>query len=106
MTKKKENPLVKRLCMSGIHKDTDIVLKSIPNPFGSFEKATYVIFRYKSKSQILYSFTTTCRNTEDCIEVMKDKFKSINGYTLNPAMYCTIYKVQYGVMKLIFRDIL
>lgn len=85
-----------------LHPDTDKVLKSLSNPFGSFEKAKYTC-RIKSKK---LSFTTTCRNTEDCIEIMKEKFKAINDYALRPAMYCSIYKIQHGIRKLIFREII
>jgi hypothetical protein len=83
------------------------VLKSIPNPFGSFEKAKYVIYRDKSANIPLYSFVTTCRNTEDCIEIMKEKFKHLTyNHSGWDAKYCRIYKIQDGIKKLIFRDIL
>ena len=83
-----------------LHPDTDKVLKSLPNPFGSFEKAKYTC-RIKAKR---LSFTTTCRNTEDCVEIMKEKFKAINDYALRSATYCSIYKIQHGIRKLIFRE--
>lgn len=57
-----------------IHRNTDMVLKNIPNPFGSFEKASYVLFRDRSAVIVLYSFTTTCHNTEECVEIMKNKY--------------------------------
>jgi hypothetical protein len=81
-----------------IHHDTEMVLKSIPNPFGSFEKAKYIIYKDYSASERLYSFVTTCRNTEDCIELMKQKFKE-----LSTSRYCYIYKIQNGIKKLIFK---
>lgn len=82
---------------------TDSVLKSIPNPFGTFEKAKYVIFRDKSAVIPLYSFVTTCHNTEECVEIMKQKFLDFYNYSpLNPK-YCSIYKIQNGIKKLIFR---
>lgn len=83
-----------------LHPDTDKVLKSLPNPFGSFEKAKYTC-RIKSKK---LSFITTCRNTEDCIEIMKEKFKSINDYATIKTVYCSIYKIQHRIRKLIFRE--
>lgn len=85
-----------------LHPDTDKVLKSLPNPFGSFEKAKYVCRIRGTK----ISFITTCRNTEDCIEIMKEKFKAINDYAVNKTSYCAIYKVQHGIRKLIFREII
>lgn len=83
-----------------LHPDTDKVLKSLPNPFGSFEKAKYTC-RIKAKK---LSFTTTCRNTEDCVEIMKEKFKAINDYALRPVTYCIIYKIQNGIRKMIFNE--
>lgn len=85
-----------------LHPDTDKVLKSLPNPFGSFEKAKYVIYRYRSRIIPLYFLTTTCRNTEDCIEIMKHKFKEKDHRN----KYCSIYKIQHGIRKLIFREII
>lgn len=83
------------------------VLKSIPNPFGSFEKAKYVIYKDKSADIPLYSFITTCRNTEDCIEIMKEKFKYLTYHrNVWDAKYCRIYKIQNGIKQLIFREIL
>jgi predicted PolB exonuclease-like 3'-5' exonuclease len=81
----------------------DSVLKSIPNPFGSFEKAQYVI--YKPDNTVLYSFVTTCRNTEDCIEIMKEKYLCLFSNRREFQKYCSIYKIQKGIKKLIFRDV-
>lgn len=78
------------------------VLKSIPNPFGTFEKAEYVIFVNKNANIPLYRFITTCRCTEDCIEIMKDKFRAAP----NTGKYCSIYRIQNGVRKLIFKKII
>lgn len=77
------------------------VLKSLPAPFGSFEKATYMIHKYES-CQPFYQFVTTCHNTEECIEIMKEKYLQ---YSCRPK-YCSIYKIQDGVKRLIFRDII
>lgn len=88
-----------------IHRDTDLVLKSIPHPFGSFEKASYVLFRDRSAVIVLYSFTTTCHNTEECVEIMKNKYLEIYGYKPVHPKYCSIYKVQNGIKKLIFKKI-
>lgn len=83
-----------------LHPDTDKVLNSLPNPFGSFEKAKYVVYRYKSASIPLLFFTTTCHNTEDCIEIMKEKIKQVQ----TRSKYLSIYKIQKGIRKLIFRE--
>jgi hypothetical protein len=52
------------------------VIATLPNPFGSFEKATYSLFCYRQNGSRLpvYSFITTCHNTEDCMEILKKKF--------------------------------
>ena len=61
------------------HMDYDLskyekeVLSSIPNPFGSFEKAKYEMVACNHQRQLKWSFVTTCRNTEDCIEIIKSK---------------------------------
>jgi hypothetical protein len=90
-----------------LHPDTEKVLESLPNPFGSFEKAKYIIYRDLAASVYLYSFVTTCRNTEDCIELMKAKFVSIHKFKKRTKpKYCSIYKIQNGIKKLIFRDII
>lgn len=84
-----------------LHPDTKKVLRSLPNPFGTFEKAKYTC-RIKHKKLF---FTTTCRNTEDCVEIMKLKFIEVNDYAKEQAAYCSIYKIQHGIRKLIFREI-
>ena len=89
-----------------LHYDTEKVLKSIPNPFGSFEKAKYVIYKDKNESVPLYSFVSTCRNTEDCIEIMKEVFISLHDFKEGRTpKCCCIYKIQNGIKQLIFRDI-
>jgi hypothetical protein len=76
------------------HPDTDVVLKSIPNPFGTFEKAKYILCKGETP---IYFFTTTCRNMEDCIELMQQKFNIL--YSSNN---CYIYKLKNGIKDLIF----
>lgn len=73
------------------------VIIQTPSPFGSFEKAKYVILKH---GEPVYWFTTTCRNTEDCIEIMKAKFKA--GIT--QTRYCNIYKEQNGIREKIYTD--
>lgn len=89
-----------------LHPDTDKVLQSIPNPFGSFKKAKYIIYKDMASTVHLYSFVTTCRNTEDCINIMKDKFKLFNEYRKAKPKFCSIYKIQDGIKELIFREII
>lgn len=88
-----------------LHNCTDFVLGGIPNPFGAFEKAKYVIFREKSAVTPLYFFVTTCHNTEECVEILKSKFADIYGRRKETPKYCSIYKIQGGVKSLIFRKI-
>lgn len=87
-----------------LHADTHAVLKSIPNPFGSFEKATYVLYRGKSQRIVSYSFTTTCRNTEDCVEIMKAEFGRRGDEYGHRTNLCNIYKIQNRKKTLIFTD--
>ena len=89
-----------------LHPDTEKVLQSIPHPFGSFERAEYVTYRAGTQSIVLYSFITSCRNTEDCIEIMKNKFNELNGYKNVRGRWCSIYKIQNGIKKLIFREMI
>ena len=81
------------------------VLSSIPNPFGSFEKAKYEMVACNHQRQLKWSFVTTCRNTEDCIEIIKARFREI--YSFEISVYpriCTIRKVQNGIRETIFNE--
>lgn len=78
---------------------TESIVSKPELPFGSFEKAKYILFRYGT-NEPYYWFTTTCRNTEECIEIMRKKFIS---YKLQ-AKYCQVFKVQKGITELIFSD--
>lgn len=77
----------------------DEVLKSIPNPFGSFEKATYAI--YNNQHGLIYSFTTTCRNAEDSINLMIERYKEM-------FFHCKSFKVwqiQGGIKKIVYQEV-
>lgn len=90
-----------QLCKSLIpkkHRDTDAVIKSLPMPFGSLKKAKYLLCR-KYKINPIYFFTTTCRNTEDCVESMKQK-----AIELNVQSYFFVYKIQDGEKYLIYKE--
>lgn len=78
------------------------VMAVIPNPFDSFEKAKYELFLYRSNrsSRLVYYFTTTVRNTEDCIQIMKDIFTT----RLRSEKYFTIYKIQNSVTEIIYSN--
>lgn len=75
------------------------VLKNIPNPFGSFEKARYELCCYPN-SIPHYSFVTTSRNTEECVEIMKEKFKGV----LHKSCTCIVYKIQGGKRIVVYTD--
>lgn len=74
------------------------VLKSLPNPFGSFEKATYTLKPFSAHRGRLFKFTTTAHNTEDAIEIMRDAFNKKFGYkkktnsASTPIKYFRVYK--------------
>lgn len=65
-----------------MEREAENVLRSIPMPFGSLEKAKYEVKNYGSQGT--YSFTTTCHNSEDVIEMMKEKFgdRGINNFSI------------------------
>lgn len=73
------------------------VLNKPPLPYGSFEKAKYILLKHREP---VYWFVTTCRNTEECVEIMKSKFDA--GIT--QTKYCSIYKDQNGIRECIFTD--
>ena len=81
-----------------IKEEIERYVESMPVPFGSFEKAKYVCFVDKFK---LYSFVTTCRNTEECISLMKKKV-----FLRRKVESVRIYKIQHGIRKLIFKEVL
>ena len=77
----------------------DEVVSKLVNPFGSFEKATYIIYRYNG--DIFYSFTTTCHNTEESIKLMKEYYESIYSFYL-PKSY-KIWKRTNGVQEVVYQ---
>jgi hypothetical protein len=85
--------------LSLIEEETDFFIKNMPVPFGSFEKAKYVCFL---GGFVFYSFVTTCRNTEDCISILRNKLEERRCETKR----FFIYKIQNGIKKLILKGIL
>lgn len=67
--------------------------------YGTFDKAKYLLFR-AGISYSIYAFTTTCRNGEECLEIMKDKIKEHRSC----GKYFKVFKVQDGNKKLIFTN--
>ena len=80
--------------------EAEVVKATLPHPFGSFEKATYELKRNRNRhsEQYFYRFTTTCHNTEECVEVLKEKF----GEQITQQEYCTIVKIQNGKKEELF----
>jgi hypothetical protein len=76
-------------------------INTLNNPFGSFEKATYLIYRYNG--DVLYSFTTTCHNTEESIELMKEYYHSIWNCYLPKSF--KIWKRVNGVQEIIYEKV-
>lgn len=74
-----------------------------PLPFNSFPKAKYI--SYGSRDVLpIYFFTTTCRNTEDCLGIMKTKIEErykVKKYSIG---YYRVFKIQNGIRELIFTD--
>src|SRR6185503_984388 len=74
----------------------DEVVKNLRHPFGSFEKATYLIYRYNG--DVLYYFTKTCHNTEYAIEIMKEYYKKL--YSLPKSF--KIWKRVNGIQRIVY----
>ena len=68
-------------------------------PFGSFEKAKYSLCAHPNSVPI-YSFITTTRNTEECINIMKSMWDELK----TECNECIIYKIQKGVREIIFTN--
>jgi hypothetical protein len=85
-----------------LSKEAGKVMANIPHPFGSFEKATYILKRDNRNGEVayFYQFTTTCHNTEECIEILKEKFKE----RVRQESYCVILKIQNGIQEEILRQ--
>lgn len=75
-------------------------LINTPLPFGSFEKAKYTLFMNGNNKEPFYFFTTTCRNTEDCLNIMMEKYKS----EFKQTKYYKVYKTVNGVTQFLFTN--
>jgi hypothetical protein len=78
--------------------DVEEVLQDIPNPFGTFKKAKYVIKQY---GIVLYSCVTTCRSEENMLELLREK----SEYTcyMREYPFVSIVKIQDGKEKVLFK---
>ena len=78
--------------------DVEEVLQDIPNPFGTFEKAKYVIYYY---GVVLYSCVTTCRSEENMLELLREK----SEYTcyMREYPFVSIVKIQNDKEKVLFK---
>ena len=78
--------------------DVEEILQDIPNPFGTFKKARYVIKQY---GIVLYSCVTTCRSEENMLELLMEK----SEYTCYMRKYpfVSIVKIQDDKEKVLFK---
>lgn len=76
------------------------VLIQTPLPFGSFEKAKYTLFMNGNNKEPLYFFTTTCRNTEDCINIMAKKYRE----EFRQTRYYKVYKKINGITEFVYTN--
>ena len=76
--------------------EADKVIPKLVHPFGSFEKATYLIYRYNG--DLVYSFTTTCHNTEESINLMIEYY---NRFLSLPKSF-KIWKRINGVQEVVY----
>ena len=101
--KKKTNKRLIRRCrhrVNLIKEEVSQYVKSMPVPFGTFEKAKYVCVL---GGFVFYSFITTCRNTEECVSLLREKASERRH--LQPKEL-KIYKMQNKIKKLIFIEVL
>lgn len=75
------------------------VLDSIPNPFGTFEKAKYVLCGYRNDMR--YSCITTCRSEENMLSYLKEKASDLCLRKQNS--FVMIIKIQNGKEKELFK---
>lgn len=76
----------------------DVLHKTVI-PYGTFEKAKYLLVRNGNEVP-LYFFTTTCRNTEECISIMERKFELMDI----PTPYFKVYKVMNGIKQMVYTN--
>jgi hypothetical protein len=78
--------------------DVEEVLQDIPNPFGTFKKAKYVIKQY---GIVLYFCVTTCRSEENMLELLREK----SEYTcyMREYPFVSIVKIQDDKEKVLFK---
>lgn len=75
------------------------VLYKPVNPFGSFEKARYVIYGYNGFP--IYQFTTTCHNLEDSINIMIERYKSL---ALRAKSF-KVCQIKNGIKKIVYQEV-
>ena len=68
----------------------------LPNPFGTFKKAKYVIKQY---GIVLYSCVTTCRSEENMLELFREKY---SRYKMEYP-FVSIVKIQDDKEKVLFK---
>lgn len=76
------------------------IITNPPMPFGSLSKAKYLLFKNGKGHDPIYFFTTTCRNTEDCINILSEKYEA----ELKEVRYFKIFKVQNGKSEFIYTN--
>lgn len=75
------------------------VLDTIPRPFGTFEKAKYVLGSGVSGANY-YTFITTVHSEPECIEIMKKMYDE----TYHIEAFFRVSKIQNGKRKTIFTN--
>ena len=101
--KKKTNKRLIRRCrkrVNLIREEVALYVKNMAVPFGTFEKAKYVCVL---GGFVFYSFVTTCRNTEECVSLLRRK---ASERIYQKSKEFKIYKIQNKVKKLIFKEVL
>lgn len=78
---------------------TESVITPTPLPYNSFEKSTYILMR-NGWGVPVYFFTTTCRNMEDCVNIMEEKYNGLNM----PTKFFKVYRIANGIKKFIYTN--
>ena len=96
----KKKDRIGTLSVSGeiLYEITKEYIKKMPIEFGSFEKAKYRAYGYGDR--LLYFFTTTCRNEEDCINKLIEVMRETRSYNKFP--FTILTKTVNGVETTLF----
>lgn len=68
-------------------------------PYGTYEKATYRLYRYRRTHEPLFFFTTTVHDLAWCIDYLVKKFYELESLNRHFSIYITVAGKEYMVYK-------